>query len=442
MILNVNFVKAELVHIDNGPLTQVKTQYNNSYEYLRFYKNLIVWEQFIDPNDKVRIYNLSTNLETNVSQYNSNQNGPYIWENNIVWRDDRNYNKSDYNHYDIIMMDLKNNKEELITYSMMSEESRQQIHGNYILYASYNFSVKEYALMLYNIKSKNTTKILNNTSSLNWDYDHTTVSKTLNGEFVLIPSKNESNQMIDIYLYEIKTGLFNKIFSLENNTMRTSFFINERYVVWRNSYYYYDLVLRKLIKLNNKTPIGISSIYKDKIVFGYDISIEDLLIIEVFNLSTGNLYTIQIPHTMGGDTIYFPQIYGNKIIFRFRVIDSFHERLYIYNLSWDTDFDGTPDYMDEDDDNDGYNDTIEIEEDSIIWGNTSIPQDFDLDLIPDSTDPDDDNDGYLDDEDKYPLDPTKWKKEEEEGKGFIPGFEFIFLLISILLIWLHRKNYE
>jgi hypothetical protein len=53
---------------------------------------------------------------------------------------------------------------------------------------------------------------------------------------------------------------------------------------------------------------------------------------------------------------------------------------------------------------------------------------------------DDDNDGYFDNEDVYPKNPNKWEKEEEKGKGFIPGFEIIFFAISIIIILEIKKK--
>ena len=75
----------------------------------------------------------------------------------------------------------------------------------------------------------------------------------------------------------------------------------------------------------------------------------------------------------------------------------------------------------------------------MIWNASNKPLDFDLDRIPDEIDDDDDNDGYLDREDKYPKDPTKWKREEEE-EGFIPSFETSILLIIILLLIIIKRK--
>ncbi len=83
----------------------------------------------------------------------------------------------------------------------------------------------------------------------------------------------------------------------------------------------------------------------------------------------------------------------------------------------DTDNDGIPDILDDDDDNDGWNDTIETEVGTDPLDNNSVPSDNDDDGIPDAIDNDDDNDGYNDDNDTFPLDPNEWVDSDGDGTG-------------------------
>jgi parallel beta-helix repeat protein len=112
----------------------------------------------------------------------------------------------------------------------------------------------------------------------------------------------------------------------------------------------------------------------------------------------------------------------------------------------DSDDDGTPDSEDYDDDGDGYNDTIEIAEDTDPLNPESKPLDNDGDFIPDSTDPDDNNDGVIDENDYYPFDSTKSKKPAEEGFDLtliiIVMLIVIFLVILLLLMTRRRKPEE
>jgi parallel beta-helix repeat protein len=150
----------------------------------------------------------------------------------------------------------------------------------------------------------------------------------------------------------------------------------------------------------------------------------------------------------------------------------------------DTDNDNIPDTEDNDDDNDGYNDTIEKYGGSNPSDNKSVPKDndydfiidnfdedddndrfldiweeflgtntmdrdnkpldFDGDNIPDGDldnsqswmDNDDDNDGHLDTDDDYPFDDERWKKEysKESNEFYWIYILFIIIIITILSI--------
>jgi fibronectin type 3 domain-containing protein len=78
----------------------------------------------------------------------------------------------------------------------------------------------------------------------------------------------------------------------------------------------------------------------------------------------------------------------------------------------DTDSDGTPDHEDTDDDDDGLLDTEELETDPL--------------------NPDSDGDTYLDGEDEYPMDSSKWEKDEAK-EGF-PIWILIILIIVVLVL--------
>lgn len=70
--------------------------------------------------------------------------------------------------------------------------------------------------------------------------------------------------------------------------------------------------------------------------------------------------------------------------------------------------------------------------------------DYDNDSIPDDLDDDKDGDGVPNDEDYYPLDSSRWEKEEKQKeKEFIPGFEGMLLLLAIgvsAVLFTHRKK--
>ena len=84
----------------------------------------------------------------------------------------------------------------------------------------------------------------------------------------------------------------------------------------------------------------------------------------------------------------------------------------------DYDGDRTPDFLDEDDDNDGIIDYIDRCDTGILDWTSTISNDWDQDGCEDaSEDSDDDNDGYSDTEDQLPLDPTEWLDTDGDGIG-------------------------
>jgi TolB protein len=73
------------------------------------YEDRIVWQDERNGNWDVYIYNLSTSTETQITTNQSNQTGPAIYEDRIVWQDKRNGN------WDIYLYDLSTQKETQIT---------------------------------------------------------------------------------------------------------------------------------------------------------------------------------------------------------------------------------------------------------------------------------------------------------------------------------------
>ena len=87
------------------------------------------------------------------------------------------------------------------------------------------------------------------------------------------------------------------------------------------------------------------------------------------------------------------------------------------SMPLDTDADFEPNSTDTDDDNDGYSDTIEESEATDSLDADSKPLDTDGDFEPNSTDTDDDNDSVLDGDDIFPLDATETLDSDLDGTG-------------------------
>ena len=75
------------------------------------------------------------------------------------------------------------------------------------------------------------------------------------------------------------------------------------------------------------------------------------------------------------------------------------------------------DYLDPDDDNDGFVDSTELECNSDPMYSISQPVDTDGDTVCDPQDYDDDGDGYLDSNDDFPLNDSEWLDTDNDGIG-------------------------
>ena len=119
-----------------GTETQVTTNTSNQLNP-DIYGERIVWQDdrngnydayIYDPNWDIYIYDLSSSIETQITTNESNQSGPVIYGESIVWADDRNGNA------DIYMYDLSSSIETQIT-TNESNQSDPAIYGDRIVWA-------------------------------------------------------------------------------------------------------------------------------------------------------------------------------------------------------------------------------------------------------------------------------------------------------------------
>ena len=87
-------------------------------------------------------------------------------------------------------------------------------------------------------------------------------------------------------------------------------------------------------------------------------------------------------------------------------------KIIVRDVSLDTDGDGTPDYLDDDDDGDGV-----LDSEDAFPKDSSETVDTDGDGTGNNSDNDDDNDGVSDDSDAFPLDPSETVDSDGDGVG-------------------------
>lgn len=297
-------------------------------------------------------------------------------------------NSTNTSDFDIFLYNISSNKTILIT----NESTRQcesRIYENKIVWSecedcTENKSGKNINLFLYDIESKNRTRITNNSKGY-WIYSN----KFYKNKFVW--SENRTGNY-DIYLYDISKKMESQITTDLSNQF-------------------------------------LPDIYEDKLVYVNES--KNSTNIYLYNFSTKR--HIQITNDSYIQTR--PKIYGDKIVW----INKYNGNTIQYcNLSLDSDKDNLPNYIDEDDDNDGVldeNDTFPFDQKESI--------DSDGDGIGNNADTDDDNDGFSDLEEiekgTDPLDKESYPKEE---KDYLQYLITISLIIAICVMIIIFKKYN
>ena len=111
------------------------------------------------------------------------------------------------------------------------------------------------------------------------------------------------------------------------------------------------------------------------------------------------------------------------------ITDGFHNVSHTWHL--------TVNYFN-DIDEDGYNDSTEVEWSSDPLNDTSTPPDLDGDYIVDGEDDDIDGDGHLNKDDAYPLDPDRHEREDDGNTIWIIIIVLIIVVVLVILLTLPK----
>ncbi len=417
----------------------------------------------MESREKLMVYNIETDdlKEFNINHMGDPDEYPKIWDKYIVYHSPELINNQwKYNQLNILNYEtnktiklIKNSAEHIYYFD---------IFNNKIIYLeARNLSgVIEYSIIMYDF-ILSTEKVIYHGNETKFDAEIISFpkGKIMNEKYIILIGWSKELNGTYLYNYDLATNSLNLIHKslLVSTEVHFPVFLINDYFYFGSFSDYYDLKKDEFNQMDT-TRIIYNDVMRygdhisagnDELLYGLPISSKDYCSIGLFDFQPNEEHKIFIKlekediklketqnrnyHVLG-----FPIIHENTVYFYLR------DYIYQYNLSHDTDNDANPDYMDEDDDNDGYNDTIEISEGTIIWDSTSTPPDFDLDLIPDSIDTDDDNDGHPDDDDEYPYDSSRWKKDDDDKDkkiGFLPAFQGNLLIICLLLmtiLW-HKK---
>jgi beta propeller repeat protein len=121
------------------------------------YDNIIVWQDERNWNSDIYMYDISTEEERQITTHPSNQTNPSIHDNIIVWQDDRNYNGTNTSGmWDIYLYDISAAEERQIT-TEVADQMNPAIHGDKIVWQDYRNG--NWDIYMYDISTEEETQI-------------------------------------------------------------------------------------------------------------------------------------------------------------------------------------------------------------------------------------------------------------------------------------------
>ncbi|KKG10650.1 hypothetical protein [Methanosarcina sp. 2.H.A.1B.4] len=289
-----------------GIETQITTN-NSSQMGPDIYGERIVWQDdrngyydayIYDPNWDIYMYDLSSSAEIQITTSESNQSGPAIYGDRIVWTDDRNGNA------DIYMYDLSSSTETQITKNE-SNQSGPAIYGDRIVWTDDRNGNAD--IYMFNISSSIETQITTNESNQR--------GPAIYGDRIVWTDERNGNAdtyIVDIYMYNLST-------STETQIAGDGGFLEYGPAIYGDRVVYMsegagDLVWMYNLSTSELTFIAADAwspaIYEDRIVLMYGMVFPDIYMYEISS-------SREIPIT-SDEAVYHgaPDIYGDRIVWQ------------------------------------------------------------------------------------------------------------------------------
>ncbi len=347
---------------------------------------------------------------------------PAVWENRLVYADERPHN------LDIFLFDMDNMTEVRLN-SEPGDQERPEIWGDNIVWEYWDYTTTE--IFLYNLKTGGPVQITPDGSTqrlggiwqdrIVWaDYRHATPS---------------------VYLYNITTGMERRVTDLVNGFMGFPDIDGDRIVYTddRDGDSDYEVYLYDLSTDEDRSISGSSysneypSISGDFVVWEYEISLDKTI---VMAKDLDGEFRILISPNLD-ITITNVDISDNKVVWG-DTRTGYYE-IYLYDLDTGEEVQIT--------DNTALDHDVHIHGDRLVWGGDTAdsrclmtllldadgdgvsdskdafplnPHDYkdtDNDGIGDNMDDDRDGDGVPDSDDEFILDPTEWNDFDNDGTG-------------------------
>ncbi|MEK6871862.1 MAG: S8 family serine peptidase, partial [Nanoarchaeota archaeon] len=276
------------------------------------YENIIVWtDNRNNENYDIYMYDLLTNKEIQVTTDHYIQVNPSIYENKIVYIDSRN------EKYDVYLYDLEINRERQITNNPSIYDFSPAIYENKIVFTIWDpSSSNDNYVMMYDLQTNKTKIIAEGALSQNAN----------TGQGTIFKNKVVYSRKQNIFLYDLTTDTERQL-TYSGSNIEPS--IDNNSVVWLDpntqSIRLYDLLTNKTKIISTDVSISsIPAVSGNRIVYHKfanrqsDIYMYDL-ITNTEKQITNNFAWQLYPKIYGNKIVWEDRRYGNRDIFMYEI---------------------------------------------------------------------------------------------------------------------------
>jgi beta propeller repeat protein len=288
-------------------VTETRITTSGHAQYPKIYNNRIVWEDERNGNWSIYLYDISTKRETHISTNESSQRSPAIYGDKIVWEDD-SHMLPYWDLSDIHMYDLSTKKETQIppNFDGMVAEVLPAIYGDKIVWQ--DLYDEDSGISMYDLSTKEETFITVDAYS----------PDIYSNRIVYYAYRNE-NSRPDIYMYDISTKKETRI-TTSGSAGKPAIHGNK--IVWEDErngnadIYMYDISTKKEIQITNSPDWQRApAICENKIVWEDDGGNDDGW--ENHGIYMYDISTNQKMKISAKGSAYNPAINGNNIVWQY-----------------------------------------------------------------------------------------------------------------------------
>ncbi|SDX96346.1 hypothetical protein [Thermoactinomyces sp. DSM 45892] len=274
------------------------------------YNDKVVWADNRNGNNDIYMYDISAGTEKRITSDSHDQDNPVVYKDRIVWQDSRNMSGSGNLNTDIYMYDLNTDEEIQITKNDRYQ-GQPSIYENKIVWTDRRNGEGASELYMFDIDSGTESRI--NTKTNTWQ-----TSPKIYGDKIVWEDTRKGRP--EIYMFNLNTGVEEKI-SPDIDEHQTDPAIYENKIVWKGENYrernsdifMYDLLTGKVSKItDDKKSQNKPQIYGNKIIWLDNRNSERNWDIYLYDINSGTEHRITTSSSNAGS----PAIYNDKIIWQ------------------------------------------------------------------------------------------------------------------------------